>query len=34
MDSFSSYIAQEFGPQGVTANVIAPGLVRCRQAND
>ncbi len=28
LDSFSSYIAHEFGPQGVTANVVAPGLVQ------
>jgi 3-oxoacyl-[acyl-carrier protein] reductase len=25
--SFSKYIAQEFGFQGITANVISPGLV-------
>ncbi|WP_274651034.1 SDR family NAD(P)-dependent oxidoreductase [Paenibacillus humicola] len=27
LDTFSLYIAQEFGPHGITANVVAPGLV-------
>ncbi|XEC94912.1 SDR family NAD(P)-dependent oxidoreductase [Paenibacillus tarimensis] len=28
LDTFALYIAQEFGPQGITANVVAPGLVQ------
>lgn len=28
LDTFARYIAQEFGSQGITANVVAPGLVR------
>ncbi|MEK3916381.1 SDR family NAD(P)-dependent oxidoreductase [Paenibacillus sp. FSL H7-0331] len=28
LDTFSTYIAQEFGPQGIHANVVAPGLVQ------
>lgn len=28
LDSFARYIAQEFGPLGVAANVVAPGFVR------
>lgn len=27
LDSFAKYIAQEYGPHGITANVVAPGLV-------
>ncbi|MFD0617122.1 SDR family NAD(P)-dependent oxidoreductase [Paenibacillus sp. GCM10027629] len=27
LDTFSTYIAQEFGPYGISANVVAPGLV-------
>ncbi|MCZ8515403.1 SDR family oxidoreductase [Paenibacillus filicis] len=27
LDSFVKYIAQEMGPYGITANVVAPGLV-------
>ncbi|MFX3632270.1 MAG: SDR family NAD(P)-dependent oxidoreductase [Candidatus Pristimantibacillus sp.] len=27
LDTFSAYIAQEFGSQGILANVVAPGLV-------
>ncbi|GGD97213.1 SDR family NAD(P)-dependent oxidoreductase [Paenibacillus nasutitermitis] len=28
LNTFSAYIAQEFGPQGISANVVAPGLVQ------
>lgn len=28
LDTFAKYIAQEFGPCGITANVVAPGFVR------
>ncbi|WP_052759439.1 SDR family NAD(P)-dependent oxidoreductase [Paenibacillus sp. DMB20] len=28
LDTFAVYIAQEFGPYGITANVVAPGLVQ------
>lgn len=28
LDTFSAYIAQEYGPQGIHANVVAPGLVQ------
>lgn len=28
LNTFSDYIAQEFGPQGISANVVAPGLVQ------
>ncbi|MWC29210.1 SDR family oxidoreductase [Paenibacillus sp. MMS18-CY102] len=28
LDTFARYIAQEFGPYGITANVVAPGFVR------
>lgn len=28
LDSFARYIAQEFGPYGISANVVAPGFVR------
>ncbi|WP_241767987.1 SDR family NAD(P)-dependent oxidoreductase [Haloferax sp. ATB1] len=27
LDAFAKYIAQEYGPHGITANVVAPGLV-------
>ena len=27
LDSFNKYLAQELGPQGITSNIIAPGLV-------
>lgn len=27
LNTFCRYIAQEFGPQGITANVVSPGLV-------
>ncbi len=28
LDAFARYIAQEFGPHGISANVVAPGFVR------
>jgi Dehydrogenases with different specificities (related to short-chain alcohol dehydrogenases) len=28
LDAFARYIAQEFGPAGISANVVAPGFVR------
>ncbi|WP_027086923.1 SDR family NAD(P)-dependent oxidoreductase [Cohnella panacarvi] len=28
LDAFARYIAQEFGPSGISANVVAPGFVR------
>lgn len=28
LDTFARYIAQEFGPHGVSANVVAPGFVK------
>ncbi|GMK39703.1 short-chain dehydrogenase [Paenibacillus sp. CCS19] len=28
LDAFARYIAQEFGPCGITANIVAPGFVR------
>ncbi len=28
LDTFARYIAQEFGPYGISANVVAPGFVR------
>ncbi|MHA6480387.1 SDR family NAD(P)-dependent oxidoreductase [Paenibacillus sp. strain BS8-2] len=28
LDAFARYIAQEYGPYGITANVVAPGFVR------
>ena len=27
LDSFAKYLAQELGPYGITANIVAPGLV-------
>jgi 3-oxoacyl-[acyl-carrier protein] reductase len=27
LDSFNKYLAQELGPYGITANIVAPGLV-------
>ncbi len=27
LDSFSKYLAQELGPNGITSNIVAPGLV-------
>jgi NAD(P)-dependent dehydrogenase (short-subunit alcohol dehydrogenase family) len=27
---FARYVAQEFGPAGITANTIAPGFVTCK----
>lgn len=28
LDTFARYIAQEFGPYGITANIVAPGFVK------
>ncbi|WP_127529778.1 SDR family NAD(P)-dependent oxidoreductase [Paenibacillus kobensis] len=28
LDTFARYIAQEFGPAGISANIVAPGFVR------
>ncbi|ACT04823.1 SDR family NAD(P)-dependent oxidoreductase [Paenibacillus sp. JDR-2] len=32
LDTFARYIAQEFGPYGISANVVAPGFVRFDEA--
>ncbi|NIK71405.1 MULTISPECIES: SDR family oxidoreductase [unclassified Paenibacillus] len=32
LDSFARYIAQEYGPYGISANVVAPGFVRSDEA--
>ncbi|MGG6310863.1 SDR family NAD(P)-dependent oxidoreductase [Paenibacillus macerans] len=32
LDTFAAYIAQEFGTYGITANVVAPGLVQADEA--
>jgi len=31
LDTFARYIAQEFGPYGISANVVAPGFVRSHE---
>ncbi len=31
LDTFSRYIAQEFGPCGISANVVAPGFVKLHE---
>ncbi|TVX95192.1 SDR family NAD(P)-dependent oxidoreductase [Cohnella terricola] len=31
LDAFARYIAQEFGPYGISANVVAPGFVRSHE---
>ncbi|GKS11763.1 beta-ketoacyl-ACP reductase [Paenibacillus chitinolyticus] len=31
LDTFARYIAQEFGPYGISANVVAPGFVRTHE---
>lgn len=31
LDAFARYIAQEFGPAGISANVVAPGFVRSNE---
>ncbi|WP_336787717.1 SDR family NAD(P)-dependent oxidoreductase [Paenibacillus sp. MMO-177] len=32
LDTFARYIAQEYGPYGISANVVAPGFVRSDEA--
>ncbi|MET8536577.1 SDR family oxidoreductase [Streptomyces sp. NPDC005065] len=34
LEQFARYLAQELGPQGITVNVVAPGPVESRMAND
>ncbi|GAA5030771.1 SDR family NAD(P)-dependent oxidoreductase [Streptomyces siamensis] len=34
LEQFARYLAQELGPQGITVNVVAPGPVESRIAND
>ncbi|MFJ9539829.1 SDR family NAD(P)-dependent oxidoreductase [Streptomyces sp. NPDC101225] len=34
LEQFARYLAQELGPQGVTVNVVAPGPVESRIADD
>ncbi|MBM6551994.1 SDR family NAD(P)-dependent oxidoreductase [Marinomonas ostreistagni] len=34
LDSFNKYLAQELGPFGITANVVAPGLVETDATKD
>ncbi|MDW6003573.1 SDR family NAD(P)-dependent oxidoreductase [Vibrio mangrovi] len=34
LDSFCKYIAQELGPYGITANIVAPGLVETDATKD
>lgn len=34
LDSFSKYLAQELGPYGITANIVAPGLVHTDATKD
>jgi 3-oxoacyl-[acyl-carrier protein] reductase len=34
LEQFARYVAQELGPQGITVNVVAPGPVESRMAND
>lgn len=31
LDTFARYIAQEFGPYGISANIVAPGFVRAAE---
>jgi 3-oxoacyl-[acyl-carrier protein] reductase len=32
LDTFARYIAQEYGPYGISANIVAPGFVRSDEA--
>jgi 3-oxoacyl-[acyl-carrier protein] reductase len=34
LEQFARYVAQELGPQGITVNVVAPGPVESRTADD
>ncbi|MDV5171593.1 SDR family oxidoreductase [Photobacterium rosenbergii] len=34
LDSFNKYLAQELGPYGITANIVAPGLVETDATKD
>ncbi|UTF60284.1 SDR family NAD(P)-dependent oxidoreductase [Gilvimarinus sp. DA14] len=34
LDSFNKYLAQELGPFGITANIVAPGLVETDATKD
>jgi 3-oxoacyl-[acyl-carrier protein] reductase len=34
LDSFCKYLAQELGPLGITANIVAPGLVETDATKD
>ncbi|TLP45033.1 MULTISPECIES: SDR family NAD(P)-dependent oxidoreductase [Cohaesibacter] len=34
LDSFCKYLAQELGPHGITANIVAPGLVETDATKD
>lgn len=34
LEQFARYLAQELGPQGITVNVVAPGPVESRMADD
>ncbi|MFJ8611778.1 SDR family NAD(P)-dependent oxidoreductase [Streptomyces sp. NPDC093675] len=34
LEQFARYLAQELGPQGITVNIVAPGPVESRIAND
>lgn len=34
LDSFNKYLAQELGPDGITSNIVAPGLVQTDATKD
>jgi 3-oxoacyl-[acyl-carrier protein] reductase len=34
LEQFARYLAQELGPQGITVNIVSPGPVESRIAND
>ncbi|MFE4961094.1 SDR family NAD(P)-dependent oxidoreductase [Streptomyces sp. NPDC056653] len=34
LEQFARYLTQELGPQGITVNIVAPGPVESRTAND